>query len=559
MKKQLVAMVLSLLMVVSLASTSVFAYTEAVATDAVKAASEEYLRTQMNRVYHWGTSDIAEPKTIFTAEEAHTNARSSLLSPSYLSDSAKSFIESQSGEVLESLGRSSASAATMAADLQTMENYVLYRAHIFEDANINFTSFNAKYDFDDIAINGDVAVAMARESLEYQYTDSPDDSFELNYYYLVLKEIDGSWYVADVVSDDTPYLAFLNDGYTANEAIAGYESAVELENEAESLPILPAATTSNIGYNVSNAVNYALMYTTKIDNPVADGGQGSTADPTFKNERFKWFRDSDGGDCMNFASQCVWAGFGGSNNYSHISTKYGMDNTGSYTWWCTQTSNVSAWSSCSAFNSYMNSSNNSTEKGLHGDIKETAYNSSTINWDSAKSDLVGSVMHVRGKGNDGRYAAFAHAVFVNAANSKNRNDIFICCYNSCKKNVKLGTYWPTGNDSTYRIRTIKPRSFIQGESGARVWGDWVTNVTTTNVSRTLKGYGNQVFATLTLKLMANNGGVVKTWTANNASSVTGTYANWYSTGDTEWIIEVTGKTSTGTTVTWNGAVRVAKP
>ena len=54
--------------------------------------------------------------------------------------------------------------------------------------------------------------------------------------------------------------------------------------------------------------------------------------------------------------------------------------------------------------------------------------------------------------------------------------------------------------------------------------------------------------------MANNGGVVKTWTANNASSVTGTYADWYSTGDTEWIIEVTGTTSTGTTVTWNGAV-----
>lgn len=71
-------------------------------------------------------------------------------------------------------------------------------------------------------------------------------------------------------------------------------------------------------------------------------------------------------------------------------------------------------------------------------------------------------------------------------------------------------------------------------------------------------YGNQVFTTLTLKLMANNGGVVKTWTANNASSVTGTYADWYSTGDTEWIIEVTGTTSTGTTVTWNGAVRVAK-
>ena len=58
--------------------------------------------------------------------------------------------------------------------------------------------------------------------------------------------------------------------------------------------------------------------------------------------------------------------------------------------------------------------------------------------------------------------------------------------------------------------------------------------------------------------MANNGGVVKSCAHADTSSVTGTYADWYSTGDTEWIIEVTGTTSTGTTVTWNGAVRVAK-
>lgn len=132
------------------------------------------------------------------------------------------------------------------------------------------------------------------------------------------------------------------------------------------------------------------------------------------------------------------------------------------------------------------------------------------------------------------------------------------CYNTCKKNVKLGTYWPAGSDSTYKIMTIVPRTFVQGESGARVWGDWVTNVTSTTVSRTLKGYGNQRFSTLTMKLMNPSGGVVQTWTANNASSVTGTYANWNSTGDSEWIIEVFGTTSAGATVTWNGAVRVAK-
>lgn len=554
MKRRLLAMTLSLLMVVSVTNTSVLAYNQLSEADAVKSAAEEYLRTQMNRVYQWDTANNMEPQTILTAEQAHADIRSSLEPPLYLSDSEKSFIENESVDVMESLGRSSITAEDMAADLQAMENFVLYRSHIFEDMDIAFTSFGADYYFDDVAVKGDCAIAKVYESLVYQYTDSPDESSELNYYYVVLKKANDTWYVADVVSDDIPYLAFLDDGLTATEAIAGYDAAIKIENTATDLPIMSAAASNDIGYGVSNAVNYALMYTTTIDNPVADGGQGSTSTPTFKNERFKWF----GSDCMNFASQCVWAGFGGSNNYSHVNNKYGMDTSGAYTWWCTKSSNVNSWSSCSAFNTYIKNSNSSTEKGLQGDIEVTPYNSSTITWDYAANDLVGSVMHVRGKDKNGNWAPFAHAVFVNAANSLSRSDIFICCYNSCKKNVKLGTYWSAGNDSTYGIRTIKPRVFVQGETGARVWGDWVTNVTVTNTRRTLKGYGNQIFTTLTLKLMANNGGVVKTWTANNASSVTGTYADWYSTGDTEWIIEVTGTTSTGTTVTWNGAVRVAK-
>lgn len=554
MKRRFLAMALLLLMAISVTSTPALAYSQQSESDAVKGAAEEYLRTQMNRVYHWDTTNDIGPQTILTAEQTHADTRSSFGLPSYLSDSEKSFIESESADVMECLGRSSITAVDMAADLQAMENFVLYRSHIFEDMDISFTSFAADYYFDDVAVDGNYAIAKVYESLVYQYTDSPDESSELNYYYLVLKKVNDTWYVADVVSDDLPYLAFLDDNLTATEAIAGYETATENEATATDLPVMSAATSNDIGYGVNNAVNYALMYTSSVDNPVADGGQGTTYIPTFKNERFRWF----GADCMNFASQCVWAGFGGSNNYSHVANKYGMDTSGSNVWWCTKNDNVSSWSSCAGFYDYIDKSNRSTEKGIQGDIKVTPNNSSTISWDYAAADLVGSVMQVRGKDSNGNWVSFGHAVFVNAATSLSRSDIYICCYNSCKKNVKLGTYWPAGNDSTYRVRTIKPRTFVQGESGARVWGDWVPNVTVTNSSRTLKGYGNQVFATLTLKLMANNGGEVQSWTEHNTSSVTGTYANWYSTGDTEWIIEVTGTTSTGTTVTWNGAVRVAK-
>ena len=555
MKRRILAMTLSLFMAISVTSTSVLAYSQFSETAAVKGATEEYLRTQMNRVYHWDTANDVAPQTILTAEQAQASLRSSFELPSYLSDSEKIFIERELSSVMESLGRSNITASDMTADLQTMENFVLYRAHIFEDMDITFTSFDSNYYFDDVAVNGNYAVAKVYESLVYQYTDSPDESSELNYYYVVLKKADNAWYVADVISDDVPYLAFLNDGLTATEAITGYDTAIASDNTSTDLPLMSISSSNDVGYSVNNAVNYALMYTTIADNPVEDGGQGPTSTPTFKNDRFKWFD----ADCMNFASQCVWAGFGGSNNDTHITSKYGMDNTGSYTWWCTKTNNVSSWSSCSEFSTYISSnSTGSTEKGLQGEIKVTPYDSSTIVWDYAATDLVGSIMHVRGKDNNGNWTSFGHAVFVNAANSLSRSDIFVCCYNSCKKNVKLGTYWPTGNDITYRIRTIKPRVFVQGESGSRVWGDWVPNVTTTNVSRTLNGYGNQVFSTLTLKLINNNGGVVRTWTENNASSVTGTYANWYSTGDTEGTVELTGTTSAGTTALWNGSIRVAK-
>lgn len=565
--KRTFCLLLSALMAFTMCCSPAFAVWASMDERDVMETAESYLSERMEAVYlrsgaqtnTISTKTLLDIGSIFTtvADEADL---SSSASPMALSESAKTFLENESAEIMESLGRSSMTTELMVEDLQAMENYVAYRSHIFEDMDIEFASFDARYYFDDVVIYDDYAVVKVYESLNYQYIDSPDDSSELNHYYLALKKIDGLWYIADVVSDDAPYLAFLDDGLTADEAIAGYESAIEIESEtvnenwAESSPALPMATTSNIGYNVNNAVNYALMYTSTDDNPVRDGGNGTTSTPTFKNLRFKWFN----ADCMNFASQCVWAGFGGSNNYSHVGSKYGMDNSGSYKWWCTRDDNTDSWSSCSAFYTYFNNSNSSTEKGLHGDTKVTAYNSSTINWDYAASDLVGSVMQVRGKDNSGNWKAAAHAVFVNAASSLSRSDIFVCCYNTCKKNVKLGTYWPAGNDETYKVITIKPRSFIQGSPSIRVWGDWVTNVTATTVSRTLKGYGNQAFETLTMKLMNPDGGVVKTWTAENASSVSGTYANWNSTGDKEWIIEVAGTTSAGTIITWNGAVRVCK-
>ena len=255
MKKRLTAMLLSALMVISFASMPVFAYAQTSSVNSVKDATEDYLYAQMSRVYHWEESDNAIPETILTVEQPQIGTQSASASVA-LSESAKKFIESESADVMESLGRSSVTAVNMAEDLQTMENYILYRSHIFEDMDITFTSFDVDYYFDDVAVDGDYAVAKVYESLVYQYTDSPDKSSELNYYYIVLKKRNEAWYDADVVSDDVPYLTFLDGGLTATEAIAGYDAAIEIENTAADLPITPAVASNDIGYGVNNWSHY---------------------------------------------------------------------------------------------------------------------------------------------------------------------------------------------------------------------------------------------------------------------------------------------------------------
>lgn len=122
MKKRLTAMLLSALMVISFASMPVFAYAQTSSVNSVKDATEDYLYAQMSRVYHWEESDNAIPETILTVEQPQIGTQSASASVA-LSESAKKFIESESADVMESLGRSSVTAVNMAEDLQTIENY----------------------------------------------------------------------------------------------------------------------------------------------------------------------------------------------------------------------------------------------------------------------------------------------------------------------------------------------------------------------------------------------------------------------------------------------------
>lgn len=270
------------------------------------------------------------------------------------------------------------------------------------------------------------------------------------------------------------------------------------------------AGTTDITYNKANAVNYAGVYSTDADND-------KTTPPTFRNTDFPWFSSN----CINFASQCVWAGFGGSNSRTDIGNKYGMDNTGSYTWWANNATSTPSWYSCRAFREYVANSKSVTEKGLKCDTGTTAYNSNQLPFTA--SDLIGSVLHVKGKNNNGQPGEYCHAVFVNNATGSTRDKIYYTAYSNCRKNGLLSLYFPSSNSNTLNgIYVIVPRTFSSGSTGTRVWAD-LLNPVAQNTSATLKGYCNVGCTFMNITIYNPSGTQVTSQTGYNTSFINYTY------------------------------------
>lgn len=550
--KRICCLLCSILMVFTLCCSPAFALRFSMDETTIMETAENYLSERMETIYlRTGAQvsaatartllDIAGEPAVM-AEEAAADSEAALLGN--VVDSVAAFAADNAPVLMSEMDRA-ISVDTMLGDLQCMEDMVAYKSYIFEDQNITFSDFDAQYHFGDIVIDGDYAVAEVYEELNYQYVDCDEPSYELGEFNVALVRIDGEWIIADVISDDMAFLAYCNTGYDLEAEITAYDEA--MENAAFEVadtieidePAAVAATTSSITYVKNNAVNYALTYTTQAD----DG----TTTPTFRNTRFYWF----GADCMNFCSQCVWAGFGGSNSWADIPAHQGMDEV-SPAWWCDnsgQSSNGS-WASCSAFRTYVSQSKSASTKGLICDSASISGSTNTLPYSA--STLVGAVLHVEGYVGS-TATAKAHAVFVNAATGNTRDTVMVCSYNRCRKNVKLSTVCAVGG-TTRAIETIVPKTFQGGETGLRIYGDLLNAIVTHTATRTLSGHSNTTLSSFEMVLLKPNGGQAQKWTATNTKEISATYSNWDMAG--EWSLKLTGTTSSGASMTWYGTIRV---
>ena len=172
---------------------------------------------------------------------------------------------------------------------------------ITED-NISFSKFNVEFD-------GESAVASIVEDYTYFATYGFDsESFRRREYTFQLKKEETGWKIVNITTNDPwelqeDFVYVPIDVQGKIEAIVNEKNSVDedtsiaLEDAYQKEDSQVEATATSLSrwtYSTKKAVEYAVAHYADTENSV--------------------FGFTSGNDCQNFASQCVWAGLGGSGS-----------------------------------------------------------------------------------------------------------------------------------------------------------------------------------------------------------------------------------------------------
>ncbi len=527
--KALLSLVLAAVMIFS---TSLLAFASD-QTQAVSDAALAYLEKNAYARYFYEPQDMRE-YTIESVPQAEQATLASAL------NGYAQFREEQEIVPYETAAVDDGALDSFVSNLKLFEDEVAYYAHLKELAQTTYVYFTPSYRVVDCVVDGVYATVNVYETLDFQYSDLDEPSAMTTHYYVSLVQFEGEWLIAAVESDSLFHQMYRNTGFDLATELTQVDLAHDRAIEAEAQqpaepqaeqPVDPHVVQITRPYIARNAVNYAFTYSTATD---------SSANPTYRNERFYY---ASGASCQLFVSQCVWAGFGGSNTQTDINNRKGMDTTGDYQWWSTKTQynnplyndtgsasdqGWNSWILVSQFKKYIDYvKSHSTETGIVADTNMVAYNSNDMVGSSGltKNDLLGAVLHVKGIRN-GQVDSLSHAVIVTKATGTTRDTVFYTSYNNCAKNVRLSENFSSGGiyDAIY---VMVPRS-LRGANGFTpnyLYGDLQNAIKmgTSGKSVTLYGRAKSAVSTLLLKVYAP-GATAPTYSysAANATVVSGT-------------------------------------
>lgn len=312
-------------------------------------------------------------------------------------------------------------------DMLTNDNLLFFvqKAQLFgamrKDAGIVITDEQLDYEFSPVTYTGDKAIVDVTEYYSFQI-DAIDVRSHVNtdYHITLVKGNDGSWSIDEITSNDW-FDAWMNyEPFDVDKMLAEMDGSVAEVNMIEE----PNAESVTPTIAASNAVR-TLDYT--IDaNRLAN--YADTFWSSYNTGLYDNFNGARGGDCMNFASQCLAVGLGFSSDSTSITNGNApCDNVGTHTW----IPKKSEFISCSSFANYLEDNTTAGETGLEGTVVERTSQTYTYK--------AGDILHV----DNGKGTPFAHAAIVTRGGSA--KTALVSAHNNDRHNVTIAFMWNTSD------------------------------------------------------------------------------------------------------------------
>lgn len=296
-----------------------------------------------------------------------------------------------------------------------------------------------------VEVNDDVAEVDLYVWLTFRYPECEEESACGDRYTVYFLHNDGEWIISDIYAEELESYYLLKEEFDCQAALLEYEEAAMMCASAGSdadASISVASVAMDLGgnntmaYRAANAAAYAYTYTTTTYNGIASGN-----DKSFMSDYFGKYEKN----CINFVSQCVWAGLGGNDSQSAVSNH---DAPMESKW----NPSTSSWVSCTAFLNYVqNYGGNTTDTTLRATKLGVVGAYSDFTGYSA-SDLYGAVLLLS---NYGYEHDPDHALIVTSVSGTSRSDVYVCGNSPMRKNVSVAD----AAFSYQSIAVIKPQCF----------------------------------------------------------------------------------------------------
>lgn len=332
---------------------------------------------------------------------------------------------------------------TSDSDLSYFQDKLCYQQSLFLFSGRLPDSHKMNIDIISYNFNENTALVEVMETLEFQYINSEEPSFERLYYTIELtKKTGDSWLVTKVKCNDEFDEVFYESGFdlyslqsdikvaesirdTINKTMLLENGPIDSNDSSDITQFGASAALSFTSYDANSAAAYAASYAINYNSN---------------------FASYNGVDCQNFASQCIWYGLGGSNIASSIiNGNTPMVTSGTGQWYQKGPNGASeySWVNVDGFASLINGSS-SSRPGPQGSYTNSSYK--TCN----KGDLL---EYYTTDSSNYKHVYFVYRVTGTSGN-RTPSDIYVSAHTNDYHNKSFAEIWGA-NVSATKFRTIK--------------------------------------------------------------------------------------------------------